>query len=195
MVLKAVLSACRSSKANRGRGSYLCGFKEVLGAFEEVLTSTPLTRELLLTLPGTGSSGYLPGLTPRYICNRTLIDEAPLFSEDPNFDIKTHSLTAQFGHPPTLKFANNTSFFWSLFLCPKTPRWTSLNTSKTPYLSHISASSTIRILLLYSMHTSFLARFFTLLIRGYITLVPRNKLGGNGTREAFINAILQAYKR
>jgi hypothetical protein len=70
----------------------------------------PLIRAKI-TLPGTGSSGYLPGLTPRLFCNRNLTDEAPLFSEDPNFDSKIHTLTANFGHPSTLKFTNNESFF------------------------------------------------------------------------------------
>ena len=42
-LLKAVLSARRSLWA-RGRRSKLCRFKEVLGAFEQVLTSDPLTE-------------------------------------------------------------------------------------------------------------------------------------------------------
>ena len=52
-------------------------------------------------------------------CNRNLIDEAPLFSDDANFDSKNHTLTAHFEHPPKLKFKNNQSYLVVIVSLPE----------------------------------------------------------------------------
>jgi hypothetical protein len=45
-----------------------------------------------------------PVLHRGIFCNRNLTDEAPLFSEDPQFDSNNCTLTAHFEQPPKLKF-------------------------------------------------------------------------------------------
>ena len=45
-----------------------------------------------------------PVLHRGIFCNRNLTDEAPLFSEDPQFDSNNCTLTAHFEDPPVLVF-------------------------------------------------------------------------------------------
>jgi hypothetical protein len=40
-------------------------------------------------------------------CNRNLIDEAPLFSDDVEFDSKNYTLIARFEDPPKFIYKNN----------------------------------------------------------------------------------------
>jgi hypothetical protein len=46
VVLVAVLSTCRSSRATGGRYGWICGSKGFPEGFEEVLTPSPPTRKV-----------------------------------------------------------------------------------------------------------------------------------------------------
>ena len=48
-----------------------------------------------------------PVLHRGIFCNRNLTDEAPLFSEDAQFDSESCTLTAHFESPPKLIFTQN----------------------------------------------------------------------------------------
>jgi len=48
-----------------------------------------------------------PVLHRGIFCNRNLTDEAPLFSEDDQFDSQNHTLTAHFEDPPRLVYTKN----------------------------------------------------------------------------------------
>ena len=57
-------------------------------------------------------------------CNRNLIDEAPLFSDEDQFDSQNHTLTAHFEDPPKLIFTKNES---SLIVSVSLPKNASLD--------------------------------------------------------------------